>query len=86
MRPHYVQQPDPHIATPIQSIPNAHNGYLRILATVLTNEKCWLAMYTNINRVFILLYTIVRGRIKGAACGHVWHIYTAQRRPQGVYC
>ena len=39
MRPHHVQQPDPHIAMPIQSIPNAHNGYLRIPATVLTNEN-----------------------------------------------
>ena len=32
------------------------------------------------------IYTIVRGRIKGAACGHIYGIYTALRRPQGVYC
>ena len=23
------------------------------------------------------IYTIVRGRIKGAACGHIWHIHRA---------
>ena len=32
MRPHRVQQPDPitHITMPTGSIPNAHNGYIRI--------------------------------------------------------
>ena len=43
-----------HITTPTGSIPNAHNGYLRILqmhSCTFANEQ----LHTNNNRVFILL-------------------------------
>ena len=35
--------------------------------------------------VYIYIYTIVCRQIKGAACGHIWHIHLLLR-PQGVYC
>ena len=39
---------------------------------------------TQLLYIYIYIYTIVRGWIKGATCGH--GIYTTQRWPQGVYC